>query len=219
MKKAAVSFIAIVMAFTLVACGVPQEDHDQALASVAAAEKDRDSLKSRLAGTEAKLAAAETELEKLRTAESERKQAAEAEEKRKAEEKKAKEEAEKKEKEKLNKAKKISKRELAQIVKKPDSHLERNVIIYARVTQFDSATGPCTFRAEISHAHVGKYSYEHNSMFNAGDGLINCEILDDVVAEDIIEVTAEITGSLTYSTQIGGSTTVPEFQVVQLKRL
>lgn len=213
------SLTAIVMALTLVACGVPQEDHDQALASVAAAEKDRDSFKSQLAGAEAQLAAAQTELEELQAADRERKEAAEAEEKRKAEEKKEKEEAQKEEKKQLKKAKKISKRELAQIVKKPDSHLERTVIIYARITQFDSATGPCTFRADVSHAHVGKYDYEHNSMFTAGDGLLSCDLLDDVVAEDIIEVTAQITGSLTYSTQIGGSTTVPEFQVIKLKRL
>lgn len=219
MQKAAVYFTTMMLALTLVACGVPQEDFDQAQASVAAAEKDRDSFKSQLAGTEAKLAAAETELEELRSAEQQRTEAAKAEEQRKAEEKKAKEEAEKKEKEKLNEATKLSKRELAQIVKKPDSHVERNVIIYARVTQFDSATGPCTFRANIAHAHVGKYDYEHNSIFSAGDGLLNCEVLDDVVADDIVQITAEITGSLTYDTQIGGSTTVPEFQVIKLKRL
>ena len=113
----------------------------------------------------------------------------------------------------------MTKRELAQVVKKPDSNVGRNLIIYARVTQFDSATGPCTFRANVSHAHVGKYDYERNSIFNAGDGLLNCDVLDDVVQDDIIQVTAEVSGSLSYDTQIGGSTTVPEFQVVKLKQL
>ncbi len=93
------------------------------------------------------------------------------------------------------------------------------MIVYARITQFDSATGPCTFRADVSHAQVGKYDYEHNTIFNAGDGLINCDILDDVVAEDIVKVTATVTGSLTYDTQVGGSTTVPEMQVVKIARL
>lgn len=104
-------------------------------------------------------------------------------------------------------------------MKKPDSYLDMNVIIYARVTQFDSATGPCTFRANVSHAQVGKYDYEHNTIFNAGDGLTNCDILDDVVAEDIVKVTVTVTGSLTYDTQVGGSTTVPEMQVVKITRL
>ena len=104
-------------------------------------------------------------------------------------------------------------------MKKPDSYLDKNVIIYARVTQFDSATGPCTFRANVSHAQVGKYDYEHNTIFNAGDGLTNCDILDDVVAEDIVKVTATVTSSLTYDTQVGGSTTVPEMQVVKITRL
>lgn len=134
-------------------------------------------------------------------------------------EKAAKEAAKKAEAAKANKAKKISKRALAQIVKKPDSNIDKNVIIYAKVTQFDSATGPCIFRADVAHAHVGKYDYEHNSMFTAGDGLSDCDILDDVLADDIIQVTATVTGSLSYDTQIGGSTTVPKFEVIKLKQL
>lgn len=226
MKRTVAVIGAGTLALTLAACGVSQDDHDQLQASAAAVEQDRDTLKSELSDTEAKLAQAETklaqaetELGEFRAAEQERKKAEEAERKRKQEAQQAKEEAEKKEREQLKKAKAVSKRELAQIVKNPDAHVERNVIIYARITQFDSATGPCTFRADISHAPVGKYEYEHNSIFNAGDGLFDCEILDDVVAEDIVKLTAEIAGSLTYDTQIGGSTTVPEFQVVKLKHL
>ena len=207
------------LAVSLSACGVSQEDYEASQASAAALQGEKESLQAQLTDTEAKLATVQAETEELRSAEQERKDAEDAEEKRQAEEKKKKEEDAKKEKDKLNKAKKVSKRELAQIVKKPGSHIDRNLIIYARVTQFDSATGPCTFRADISHAHVGKYDYEHNSIFNAGDSLVNCDVLDDVVADDIIQVTAEVTGSLTYDTQIGGSTTVPEFQVVKLKRL
>lgn len=93
------------------------------------------------------------------------------------------------------------------------------MIVFGRVTQFDSATGPCTFRADLSHAQAGKYDYEHNSMFTAGDGLFSCDVLDDIVAEDIVQITATVTGSLSYDTSIGGSTTVPEFQVVKIKRL
>ncbi|QIV88371.1 hypothetical protein D3791_15410 [Glutamicibacter mishrai] len=65
---------------------------------------------------------------------------------------------------------------------------------------------------------MGKYDYEHNSMFTAGDRLLDCEILDDFVADDIVQVTATVLGSLTYDTTIGGSTTVPKFQVVKIKQ-
>ncbi|MGO2124163.1 hypothetical protein [Glutamicibacter arilaitensis] len=56
-------------------------------------------------------------------------------------------------------------------------------------------------------------------MFTAGDGLADCDALDDIVAEDIVQITATVTGSLSYDTRIGGSTTVPKFQVVKIKRL
>lgn len=103
-------------------------------------------------------------------------------------------------------------------MKKPDAHVGENVIIYARITQFDSGTGPCMFRADLSNAPVSKYDYEHNSMFSAGDGLSECAELDDFVADDLVKITATVTGSLTYDTTIGGSTTVPKFQVVKIKR-
>ncbi|WP_345474252.1 hypothetical protein QMQ05_07315 [Glutamicibacter ectropisis] len=167
---------------------------------------------AQLADTKQTLDTVQAEADSLRAAEEE------AAASKKAEEKKAKEAAEKAEKEKSNKAKKVSKRDLAQIVKKPDAHIDENVILYARITQFDSGTGPCSFRADLSHAYVGKYDYDYNSMFSAGDGLFSCDILDDFVADDIVQVTATVLGSLTYDTTIGGSTTVPKFQVVKIKR-
>lgn len=201
-QKIAMSVAAAVAALVLAGCGVSTEEHEAVQASAAAVTVEKQELETQLADTTTKLTAAQAEAEELRSANDEREVAEKAEADKKA-----------------NKAKKITSRELAQIVKKPDSYLDKNVIIYARVTQFDSATGPCTFRANVSHAQVGKYDYEHNTIFNAGDGLTNCDILDDVVAEDIVKVTATVTGSLTYDTQVGGSTTVPEMQVVKITRL
>jgi len=125
---------------------------------------------------QASLASVQGEAETLRGAEEDRLAEDEAAASRKAEEKEAKEAAEKAKMDKANKAKKVSQRELALIVKKPDAHIDENVMLYARITQFDSGTGPCSFRADLSHAHVGKYDYEHNSMFSAGDGLLDCGI-------------------------------------------
>ncbi|MEF9874893.1 MAG: hypothetical protein RR778_14450, partial [Glutamicibacter sp.] len=204
---------------SMAACGVSAEEFEAAQASSAAISAKKDALQAQLAETETQLALAEEEAAELRAAEEERAAAAEAQKARKAKEKEDREAEAAAEKTKANKAKKVTKRALAQIVKQPDSHIDENVILYGLVTQFDSATGPCTFRAELSHAQVGKYDYEHNSMFTAGDGLADCEALDDIVAEDIVQITATVTGSLSYDTTIGGSTTVPKFQVVKIKRL
>ncbi|WP_417366162.1 hypothetical protein [Glutamicibacter arilaitensis] len=219
MKRSIVTATALAGILLLAACGVSAKEFEAAQASSAAIAAEKEALQAQLAETETQLALAEEEAAGLHAAEEERVAAAEAQKSPKAKEKKEKEAAAKAEKAKANKAKQITKRELAQIVKKPDAHIDDNVIVFGRVTQFDAATGPCTFRADLSHAHVGKYDYEHNSMFTAGDGLFSCDVLDDIVAEDIVQITATVTGSLSYDTSIGGSTTVPEFQVVKIKRL
>ncbi|MGH3654986.1 hypothetical protein [Glutamicibacter sp.] len=219
MKRSILAATAIAGILSLAACGVSTEEFEAAQASSAAIASEKEALQAQLTEAETQLAQAKEEAAGLRAAEEERVAAEEAEKARKAKEKKDKEAAAKAEQAKASKAKKVTKRELAQIVKQPDSHIDENVILYGRVTQFDSATGPCTFRAELSHAQVGKYDYEHNSMFTAGDGLSNCDALDDIVAEDIVQITATVTGSLSYDTTIGGSTTVPKFQVVKIKRL
>lgn len=219
MKRFLATATALAGMLTLAACGVSAEEFEAAQASSAAIAAEKDALQAQLAETETQLALANEEAAELRAAEEERAAAAEAQKARKAKEKEDREAEAAAEKTKANKAKKVTKRALAQIVRQPDSHIDENVILYGLVTQFDSATGPCTFRAELSHAQVGKYDYEHNSMFTAGDGLADCEALDDIVAEDIVQITATVTGSLSYDTTIGGSTTVPKFQVVKIKRL
>lgn len=209
---------AVAMALSLTGCGVSTEDFEKARASASALDTEKQALAAQLEQAQASLESVQDEADELRAAEEERRAEEEAAASRKAEEQAAKEAEEKAKKENANRAKKVSQRELAQIVKKPDAHIDENVILYARITQFDSGTGPCAFRADLSHAHVGKYDYEHNSMFTAGDRLLDCEILADFVADDIVQVTATVLGSLTYDTTIGGSTTVPKFQVVKIKQ-
>ncbi len=218
MKRFMWSMATMSIVLALSACGVSTEDYEAAQASASALNSEKEELVAQLADTKQTLDTVQAEADSLRAAEEERLAEEEAAASKKAEEKKAKEAAEKAEKEKSNKDKKVSKRDLAQIVKKPDAHIDENVILYARITQFDSGTGPCSFRADLSHAYVGKYDYDYNSMFSAGDGLFSCDILDDFVADDIVQVTATVLGSLTYDTTIGGSTTVPKFQVVKIKR-
>ncbi|WP_309081032.1 hypothetical protein [Zhihengliuella sp.] len=121
------------------------------------------------------------------------------------------------EKARIDEAKPMSERDLALLVKRPDDHVDKTVVLYGHVTQFDAATGTCIFRADISHQNMADtWDYEHNSIFMAGDGDSECPVLDDVIADDQVQVTATSLGSFTYDTQIGGSTTVPMFQVERI---
>lgn len=111
-------------------------------------------------------------------------------------------------------------RTLAQIVKAPDDHLGRQVIVYGQITQLDAATGRCVVRVSISHAPQDEwYDYEHNTMGFAGDGEADCPVLDPFVAEDQVKMWVTIGGSLSYDTQIGGSTTVPAYYIDQVELL
>ena len=108
----------------------------------------------------------------------------------------------------------LDERTLAQIVKSPDDHLARKVILHGTITQFDAATGTCIMRVDVAHAPQDKwYDYEHNSVGFAGDGETECPILDPFVADDEVQMWVTIGGSLSYDTQIGGSTTVPVYLI------
>lgn len=110
---------------------------------------------------------------------------------------------------------KVSKRALAKIIRDPDAYVGKKYVVYAGVTQFDSATGTDTFRADVAHADIRDYGYWNdgeNAMFTAG-----LADLSDVVQDDIVKMYVTVSGALSYDTQIGGSTTVPEFEVNIIK--
>ncbi|MFJ5694783.1 hypothetical protein ACIP9X_13125 [Arthrobacter sp. NPDC093125] len=107
-----------------------------------------------------------------------------------------------------------SPRDLSLVAKNPDAYLGQTMVVYANITQFDAATGKCTFRANIAHTVMAQsYEYEHNSIFTGGDGDSNCPALADFVTDDQVRITATSMGSFSYDTQIGGNTTVPMFKV------
>ena len=123
------------------------------------------------------------------------------------------------EKKKNASAKTLNSRSLQRIVKDPDGHVGETVVLFGEVTQFDSATGQCIFRADIGHANMRTWDYYHNAMFVAGDASSDCPELDDVLQDDEVKITATVVSSYTYSTSIGGSATVPLFKVVKVQRI
>lgn len=114
----------------------------------------------------------------------------------------------------------LDERTLAQIVKAPDDHLGRQVIVYGAITQLDAATGKCFVRISIADAPQDAwYDYEHNSVGFAGDGESDCPVLDPFVADDEVKLWITIGGSISYETQIGGSTTVPAYLIDDVELL
>ncbi|MGH3501079.1 MAG: hypothetical protein ACRDQA_09340 [Nocardioidaceae bacterium] len=111
----------------------------------------------------------------------------------------------------------VTVRKFRKIAKDPDSYIGKRVVIFAEVTQFDSATGPDTFRgnagAEKKRPEYGFVDFTQNTIFTGTE-----RQLGDVVQGDLVKVRATCLGSLDYDTQIGGQTTVPMFQVDKVKR-
>ncbi|MGW6174082.1 hypothetical protein ACWF5H_11370 [Arthrobacter sp. NPDC055138] len=218
--------VGIVVVLSLIG-GIGNAINGEEKAAVAAAEAS--------ASAEAKAqeeAERKAEQEAEEKAEAERKAAEEkaekeAEEKRKKEEaaaeKKAKAEAKKaaaKRKAKIDNAQPVSARQLSKLNKNPDKYADDVLVVYGRVYQFDAATGQCAFMAKISHAPMTyDFEYEYNSMFTSGDGFIDCPKLDDVVEDDIVQMTVTLEESFSYDTQAGGNTTVPKFKVEKISRL
>jgi hypothetical protein len=104
----------------------------------------------------------------------------------------------------------LAPRDFALMVKDPDAWKGHKVILYGVVTQFDAATGPASFRAGTAATpQADPYDYEQNTYITARDPAI----LANVVEKDRVTMYVEVAGSDTYSTQIGGSTTVPSMVV------
>jgi hypothetical protein len=90
------------------------------------------------------------------------------------------------------------------------------IIVYGQVRQFDSATGTDTFRASVDGVvhkpSCGYVDYEKNTVLTSPGGAE----LGDLVQDDLFKAEVVVAGSLSYDTQIGGSTTVPLLLVTKI---
>ncbi|MBM2621062.1 hypothetical protein JIG36_36735 [Actinoplanes sp. LDG1-06] len=111
--------------------------------------------------------------------------------------------------------KRLSAREWKKIAKTPDDYIGKTYVVYGVVTQFDAATGPDGFRADADGVrHRDEYDYDTNSLF-----LGDAALLADLVEDDQFVAKVTVAGSYSYDTQIGGSTTAPQFYVASIQVL
>ena len=101
----------------------------------------------------------------------------------------------------------LGSRDYALLIKNPDANVGRKIHVYGAVIQLDAATGDTMFRAATGTAPGDRYDFDDDVVVNC----TNPAIMNNLVEDDIFEIFATVGGSLTYDTQIGGSTTVPKF--------
>ncbi|KUI22725.1 hypothetical protein AU193_10495 [Mycobacterium sp. GA-1285] len=100
----------------------------------------------------------------------------------------------------------LTAREFALMAKDPDAWARRKIVVYGVITQFDSATGATSFRADTGPAPMTNvYDFDQNTLVTAYDA----DMVANFVEKDRVTMYAEVQGAMTYETQIGGSTTVP----------
>ncbi|MFE6835654.1 hypothetical protein ACFVFI_12590 [Streptomyces sp. NPDC057705] len=110
----------------------------------------------------------------------------------------------------------LEERDFKKMIRDPDGHITKAYKLYGYITQFDSATGKTTFRANIGASKLSAskwYDYDANAIF-----LGSTADLADVVEDDMVELQVMCMGSQTYSTTLGGSQTVPYFVIHKVKR-
>jgi hypothetical protein len=109
----------------------------------------------------------------------------------------------------------ISARDWAKIAKEPDVHVGEAIIVYGEVTQFDSVTGPNTFRANVDGV---KHPVSYGFADYPTNTILTNESADlgDIVQDDLFKAEVVVAGSLSYETSLGGSTTVPKLTVVKI---
>lgn len=108
----------------------------------------------------------------------------------------------------------IANRELALILKDPDANIGKIFKIWGEISQFDSATGTNTFRAQISHQREQYWYTDGYSVILTG----NASDLRDYIEDDVFLATIEVEGSTTYSNIMGGGNTVPTFTIHRIEQ-
>ncbi|EKT80492.1 hypothetical protein WSS_A21998 [Rhodococcus opacus M213] len=106
----------------------------------------------------------------------------------------------------------LSDRDFALVMKNPDANKGRKLVVYGHVTQFDSVTGPDRFRADTMAAPQDySFLYDNNTVVTG-----TVPLLTNVVSGDFVTMYVEVSGSHTYSTTLGGETTVPKLNALML---
>lgn len=110
-----------------------------------------------------------------------------------------------------------------QIEKNPNGLKGECFVLYGRIVQFDAATGPCSFHANISRNRSTRwYDYDVRSTFGYEENEFlstlrqDCSELDSIDGDDYIKVWGTVLGSYTYETR-GGTNTVPSFRIEKVE--
>lgn len=101
------------------------------------------------------------------------------------------------------------------IQKNPDAAADKQIVIYASIVQFDTATGNETFMAGVgTYQPTETYEFEMNTMFRGAPGT-----LADFKQDDVVRIYGQVVGAKEYETLIGGQNTVPLIDIARIENV
>ncbi|MEV0945618.1 hypothetical protein [Rhodococcus sp. NPDC049939] len=98
----------------------------------------------------------------------------------------------------------LSEREYEKIVRNPEAHEGRKILVYGTVFQFDTRTGPEVFMADTGAQKVASIFYDQ---YTAVTG--DAEVFVEVVEDDLVAIYASVAGTQVYETVSGDDREVP----------
>ena len=96
--------------------------------------------------------------------------------------------------------------------KNPAAFIGKCLTGTARISQFDTRTGPCTFHAYINGSDV-RVQFGQTLDPKTQKAFTECGYTEDLVEGDVIRFWAYGVGAFTYEAAIGGSRTIPAFKM------
>ncbi|MGH8825175.1 MAG: hypothetical protein ACRDVN_11945 [Jiangellaceae bacterium] len=101
------------------------------------------------------------------------------------------------------------------IARDPDAHAGERIVVFAEVTQFDSATGNDVLRANAGATQPTQtYELETNTIIVA-----DSSALASVSQDDVLRLEAVVDGVAEYETMIGGSTVAPQLHAASVQNV
>jgi cell division protein FtsB len=110
------------------------------------------------------------------------------------------------------------------VQKDPDSTKGQCFVAFMHISQYDSATGKCSFQGNLASSGF-RYSYEYKVRAQVGIGTsvvlqrlqTDCPELTDIDEDDFVKVWLTGIGAYSYSTTLNGTNTVPAFTIERIE--
>ena len=99
-------------------------------------------------------------------------------------------------------------------MRSPDVYVGNAYQIWACIWQFDAATGDNAFLGQASYHKVEYWFSDGENAAFVGDAVQLSEFVED----HVVVMNVVVLGSYSYDTQVGGNTTVPQFQINKITR-